>query len=478
MALIKNDIHEMRTGKGILSDADVYALSDGWTPSTSYEANEYNRYGSTWDMFIKLGMDMQTLFYTTLLDLGEIEKVLTVCFFNNNKEQMRRVFDRQSSDEQKEKRYKYFLENTGIEYEKLVHRYTLNSIPQALRDDMISLHPEVEYDSSYFDEEERLACILRNKTSITDKEADSLTKMIMAGIPWGREESMNAKGLQFSRAIFNSYFAGYSMISFAEKLADNYDITYGDDEDLKEKVSKIKNFKAELKRTINTAIKDGLFFDEYIPLCNSKERDTHSGTTKLQHKTIMDRWLKAKEKVVDEIQGYIDTNHLVCEERTEYVFKTPVQTKTIITGTSLYEADDNLPFVEEYKQQVEILMNYGFLFEVMELRNIDEKYGQLLRYKTVTDKMSRIIGEEASASAQKYLDQINTNLEHLNRYFYAIQDQMSDDLFLKNTFDFPVEMFFGDFELNVSDVKEQSHLSLDIFEEKASKLLGAEWTNS
>ena len=44
MALIKNDIHRDKTGEHILSESDVYALSDSWSPKTSAEAESYNKY--------------------------------------------------------------------------------------------------------------------------------------------------------------------------------------------------------------------------------------------------------------------------------------------------------------------------------------------------------------------------------------------------------------------------------------------------
>jgi hypothetical protein len=477
MAVIKNDIQKEKTGASVLSEADVHALSEGWSPRDNHEVQEYNKYWNTWDTFVKLGMDMQTLYYTALLDLAEIEKTFILYYFNDDKSKMRMAFDKQSSDEQATKMQSYILDNTGIEYKNLIHRHAFHSLPKSLQEDMLSLHPEVEYDSSYFDEEEQLATILKGKKDVTEKEADALTAIIMNGILWDRKEFMESKGLNFSDTLFHAYFAGYPLMRFAEKLAEVHEIDYDDEDDLKQKISKIKNLKDELMYVIHDAIVEGLFFDEYVPLCNSETYTTHSGKTKLKHKIIMSRWLKAKQKAIDEIQGYIDSNHLVLEDRDEYIFTVPI-TKTIVTGKSLYYADDSLLFIEEYKKQFDILMDYSFLFEVIEKRDISQQYGQLLRYKEITDQMSSIVGEEATDFAQFYVTQIQEKIEQLNLYSYGIQDQMSEAIFMKNSFTFSIEMFFDDLKLDLSNIQSQSHKSLDIFEERANKYLGNEWKHN
>lgn len=474
MAMIKNDIHKEKNGESALSDADIQAISGGWSPRDNSEVKEYNKYWNTWDTFVKLGMDMQTIYHLSLLNLAETEKSLVLYYFNDDKSKMGELFMQQSNQETQAKMRQYILDNTGIEYKNLIHRYTFHSLPKSLKEDMISLHPEVEYDASYFEEEEKLASILKGKKELDEQEIEELTQIIIDSIRWNRRDALESKGLSFINTIFYSYFAGYRMSHFAERLADVHEIEYEDDDELHKKIAKIKNLKEELYYVIHDVIAEGLFFDEYIPLCNSEEYSTHSGKTKLKHKTIMSRWLKAKQKITDEIQVYMDNGDLVCEDRDEYVFGVGEE-KRIVTGNSLYYADDSLLFVKEYKEQIKILMNYGMLFQIMEIQNIDEKYGNLLRYKEINNKMSEIVGEQATHFADYYLNEIQEKIQQLNLYIYGIRDKMGEDLFMKNKFTFSIEMFFDDFKLDVSHIKPQSRKSLDIFEETAKKYLGNEW---
>lgn len=243
MTVIKNDIHREKTGESILRESDVYALSSGWISCDNSEVREYNKYWEAWDLFIKLGMDIQTLYHIALLNLAEIEKTLILYYFNDDRSQMREAFDKQSSQEQQEEMYQYILESIGL----------------------------------------------------------------------------------------------------------------------------------------------------------------------------------------------------------------------------------------EHQQGIEVLMDYGFLFEVMKMRNINEYYGQLLRYKEVTDKMSNIIGEEVSYFAQDYLTRIEDRLYQTQLFTYGIQDQMMRELYMENDLTFSVEVFFTDLRVDLNTIKSCSHKSLDIFEEQVKKLLGNEW---
>jgi len=93
----------------------------------------------------------------------------------------------------------------------------------------------------------------------------------------------------------------------------------------------------------------------------------------------------------------------------------------------------------------------------------------------LTDKMSEIVGEQATDFADYYLNEIQEKVQQLNLYIYGIRDKMGEDLFMKNKFTFSIEMFFDDFKLDISQIEPQSRKSLDIFEETAKKYLGNEW---
>jgi len=475
MIMIRDHVHRIKTGKGVLSESERYVISGGWRPKENHQVKEYNKYFTMWDTFIYLEIDMQTVYFNILLDLSEIEKIFMMYYFSGNKTKLLKAFEHQLSNEEQQRARTYIIDRTGLEYEAVVHRMAFQSLPQSLKDDMISLHPEVAHDSSYFDEEEKIGNIVQGKTELSEKDIDDLTRLFTDTISWERMAFMESKGIKLGSIVFSGYYAGYAMMNFAYKLAEKFGIDYEDDKDLQDKLSDLPQFQKELGSIIRESIADGLFMDEYTPLCNSETYATHSGKTKLKHKIVMSRWLKAKQKVIDEIQSYIDDGALVIEERGEKIFGI-YDPKNIITGTSLVSAPQTLLFVEEYLKQVDVLMAYGFMFEIMKHRDISDAYGQLLTYQEMAEKVSDIVGEEVTQAPQKFIDQIQEKIEHLDLYVRGIKDKMSDTLYMDYDFTYRIETFFDDFKVDTSEVEASYNKSLELYDQKMKKELGSEWT--
>lgn len=475
MIMIRDHIHRIKTGEGVLSKADAYSVSQGWKPTENHEVKEYNKYFHMWDMFIYLEIDMQTVYFNILLDIAEIEKIFMMYYFNSDKSKLITAFEHQLSDEEQHEARTYILNQTGLEYDTVVHRLAFHSIPQSLKDDMISLHPEVAHDSSYFDEEEKIGNIIQGKKKISEKDKNDLANLFIDTLSWERMAFMESKGIKLGSIVFSGYYAGYDMMNFGYKLAKKFGIEYKDEKDLKDKLSELPQLQKELGIIIRESIENGLFIDEYTPLCNSETYITHSGKTKLKHKVVMSRWLKAKQKAIDEVQSHIDDGTLVLEERGESIFNI-FEPKTIITGESLATAPEALPFVQEYLEQVDILMVYGFMFDIMKHRDISDAYGQLLTYQDMANRVSTIVGEEATASPQKFFDQIHEKINQLDLYVRGIKDQMTDHMYMNHDFTYRIETFFNDFNLDMSNVEPSYNRSLELFDEKMMKKLGSEWS--
>jgi hypothetical protein len=44
VTLVQNDVYREEHGKSILSESEIYSLTQGWKPKNSYEVNAYNKY--------------------------------------------------------------------------------------------------------------------------------------------------------------------------------------------------------------------------------------------------------------------------------------------------------------------------------------------------------------------------------------------------------------------------------------------------
>jgi len=474
MMMIKNDIHRAHTGEGILSDADIQAISGSWRAENNYQVKEYNKYWKVWDLFVKLEMEMQSVFLATLLRLQDLEKVLIVYFFDKDIAKRKALYSHEMTNEEQQLITDTILDHTGLEYDKFIHTQAFLSLPESLQKDMESLHPEVRRDHSYFEEEEQLSRILKNKKKLSDKDIKELTALFTGTISWKRVQAMEERGFKLANIVFSGYFAGYDMLNFAYKLAGKFDIEFADVSDLRKEVSELPNLRIEIETIIREAIEDGLFIDEYTPLCNSETYVTHEGKTKLKHSIIMSRWLKAKEKVTAEIQQHIDNGDLVIEEKTTSIFSIPETTK-IITGTSLYHFDDSHTFVQDYKKQVEILNYYGFMLLAVHNNDVSEPYGQILAFKEVIKKLSNIVGEEVSPSGERHQSEVDEKIQHLNNMLIGIRDRMSEAVYMNTEVDFSIDMFFKEFAVDYSDALPVYAGGLEYVNSKAQELLGSEW---
>ena len=44
ITLVSNDMYRDKNGKNILSESEIYSLTQGWKPKNTHEVNEYNKY--------------------------------------------------------------------------------------------------------------------------------------------------------------------------------------------------------------------------------------------------------------------------------------------------------------------------------------------------------------------------------------------------------------------------------------------------
>ena len=471
LTIIRNRIHEDRTGKSILSDADLNSLSDDWG-ATKAGAEEYNKYLYLWRKFDFLRIDMQNLINTIQLDFANFEKILLLYHYRKDPKYIERILQNEYAEECKKGIY-FIIENTGLDYKNTIHTYAFLSLPKNIQEDILLLDESVKWESKYLDEEEMLLKFLKDKKSLSDNEIEKLSNEIINSFYWNRVRDEN-KSKDISYFILSVYFAGYPIIEFAKKLADDLDIPYKDDNDLKEKISNIKGLRKKLKDVIYEEIKSGLFFEEYIPLCNENSHETYNGEATLKLKDIFDLWIKKKNRTERMFQKMIDEGELIVEEKTEKIIDFTI-TKKVITGNSLYSCNKNLSFISEYKKQVKSLSIYGFLFNLLTEQNFPKKYAYMLAYQSIIDKVTKIVEMKPTNSGIVYLEQIELLSADINRMLVGIEDQISEFIYDTSDGNFYIETFFAGSKINLEKIKAVKITPHKLFDKEAKRLLGFEW---
>ena len=473
LTIIKNDAHYRVTGKKILSDTEIQSISDNWHAKNNHDVNEYNKYWHMWDTFKYFEIDMQTLVNSIQIDYLNFEKIILLYYFQKEPSTISEIMQERFLEEYKNA-LPCILENTGLDYNKTIHTYTFLSLSQNIQENILTLDESAKWESKYFDDEEILSKFLKDKKNLSSHEIEKLSNRVIDSLSWDKIRS-ESREKDISHFILFDYFANYPIIEFAKKLADNLDILYKDESDLKEKISNIKGLRKKLKDVVYEEIERGLFFEEYIPLCNENSHETYNGKISLKLKDIFNIWVKEKNKTRAMFKKMIDEGELVIEEKTQKVFNFTI-TEKVITGNSLYSSSKNLSFIFEYKKQVESLVFYGFLYNLLEKENIPKKYGYILAYQDIIKKVSNIVGMQVTDMDEKYLKHIESLAENTNLYLMSIDDSISDLIYEGSKWNFTTETFFEKFKVNLSETKPVKTTPHELLNKEAKRLLGFEWS--
>lgn len=473
---IHDDVHERKTGKRNLTDADLHALSYSWKPKDNFEVQEYNKYYHTWDVVSYLKIDMQTIYLNTIIDIQSADKVLLYFVYRKTQEH-KNIFEARSTEATNELALSEILRNTGLDYNLLLHTLTFQNLPKEIQKDILALDPEAETSSSYFDDEEKLYDILKDKKTITHEEVEQLTELVMDSIPWEYTKFMSDKGLNLTTILFQGYFADIPILSFAKKLAKKLHIEYKNEEEMKDVLAKVPNLKHEFKEIIRDEISDGIFSRDYIPLCNSEGYATCNDVdTKLPHKEVMEIWMKEKAKTRKYLEKYIASGKIVVEERYKELFTVRKHYK-VVTGESLYYLDEELPFVADYKKQVEKMMVFGHLVVFIKYREFMDSYRELLYFGTFLEKVSKILEVDLSFMSEGYISNVKNEIESMNTKLVHIAEVMEVEMHSTNDSTYHMEIFVDDMKIPTENLEGVRNEGIEKAEKKIGEHFRMKWEN-
>ena len=471
---IHDDINEMQTGKSILTESDIYNLAEGWKPKDDFEARQYNKYLDVWKPLKFVNTDIQTIFLNAVIDIGNVEKVLLYFVFKDPEEYDRFLTDEMQNQNQ-DAVLKILLENTGFEYEAVLHKMTFDSLPKNIQEDLLSLYGEAEYDQSYLRDEENVCTILKDRDSLSPEEIEKLTNIIMDTVSWEFEDEVILNERFLVRKLMHSYFAGVPMKIFVEKMAKDLGINYKDEAELLKKLEKVEDIKSNFRKAVKDKIAQGIFFSDYIPLCNSTDFSTCSGAdTKLPHNELLDIWMTEKSKSKQLLQKNIDSGKLVLESRGKKIF-TKEKYTNILTGKSMYHSKLDLPFVREYRQQIEQMLVFGHLIHLMNGRSFTKYYQNILAYHELLKKVSEIIEKDITFMSLKYLKDLDEEIDQLDKHVHMIYDRMMDHIYMNSDTRYYLEVYVDDMIVDRKKLQPEKYAGQKLYEREVSKNFGTGW---
>ncbi len=238
-----------------------------------------------------------------------------------------------------------------------------------------------------------------------------------------------------------------------------------------------KENRREIKDIITETILKWLdedLLDEYTPLFKSDKKATcNEQDTKLTYKELFKKWLDVKTKATETIQGLIDKGELKTTKRTrefknlfklinkeldkdradrtlqENIRKHPLyniknldinaviveetgqdetitETKTIITGESLYNLKGDFNFVKDLREQAEDFKLLGALVLFLRECKFIKDYATLLGFLELYKKISKVFDEDLTYKIQGYIKSFNEDLEGLKMEFLMLADDIME----------------------------------------------------
>jgi hypothetical protein len=449
LMVVHNAVTEERDGKGFLSDADKYALVEGWHPKDNSEVREYNKYNGGWRTAMYAELDAQTTF------LNAQNAFLRACiatsyYLHTDYERVMRsdsrLFDWSNLDCKKRPNAKdaleSVLENSGLQRDYMVYRYAFELMDEELQQDLLKLYPDVKTESDYLYNELALYELLGETGIASDEAKDEIADMIAkrayneytAALAEQRQKTGKESVSDFNPWSFHGYFADIPLLEVAKKCAEYRKLDVPMEEDggalARLLLEKITILAAECETDIGTLIKqaarrylDEGLLDEYPPLFLSDRTGTVNGEgTSLPHKEIFKRWLAARTKAELETKQMMNEGKLEVRTISDEVFGVKREQQTVL-GKSLYRLEDSMGFIEDYKKQAEALVPVGFLFELIQQGELIHQYRILLGFEDIFKRLSAVYDIDLTYKMQGYLATIRRDFRLLNDMLHIIKEK-------------------------------------------------------
>ena len=377
----------------------------------------------------------------------------------------------------------------GLELDYTIYLYAFELAGEQLQKDLLALYPDAKTERGYLEQEEIIYNLFKGKDKLSQTDKEKLAELIAdkcfykhfgewsfggyyADIPlieivrkWADNNKINyvvsdkdlveAEQKQKQAKDANSLIVG-------DKSLDTPEGKELRKEKLTAKIlpEKLTAYAKENKREIKDIITETILkwldedlMDEYAPLFKSDKKETcNEQDTKLTHKELFKKWLDVKEKATETIQGLVDKGELKTERKTKDFgrvkksieeilataidFKgktgqnrqdTPItETKTIITGESLYNLKGDYQFIKDFREQAEDFKIFGALVLFLRECSFVKDYSTLLAFELLFKELSKTFETDLTYSIKKWIGKFRDELKLFTIEFLILADDITE----------------------------------------------------
>lgn len=430
--LVHNNEHKYKTGKDLLSEAELHTLTQGWT-SRMGEANTYNRYLEVARLEGSMRMDATMFSYRAELSVIRNQRVLAASL-QNLKKTKDLCNETMMEGLTKEECLNFALAHTYLEYRYVLHAFTLMNLPLEVREDLVLLDDSVGHSKRYLEDETLLYEMLKDG-EISKKDKDALVDTILSRLYFEGIKKMRG-GTERDGFMVGDFFAELPLKEVMHKVAHDAGIAWKDkdEEQLLDDIEVYAKDKGMTmvslaRESLRSWLDDGLFTKDFAPIFDSERHDTWNGDTKKSHKELFDLWYTELEKSRKYFAGLFSARKLKRQEA-EMTILGETKVVEMITGESLYTCGDELEFVRQYKKQIEMILPFtNFALFIEKYAKPVENYNTLCEFRKLGKRASDVFDANFTEEYDKLIESYEDEINLLNHELGKLTDMATEHVY-------------------------------------------------
>jgi hypothetical protein len=459
-ALVRNNVHKQKTGKDLLTEAQLHNLTQGWSARAG-EANEYNRYLEIARLENSMSIDATTFSYKAELSVVRNQRVLAYCLENTKKgKDLNR--ERMMEGLTEEECLQFALAHTYLDYRDTLHFFTFENLPLEVRQDLALLDDAVGFSKRYLDDETTLYEMMKDG-KIAKKDTDTLIDTIISRFYFEGIKKMRG-GTERDGFMIGDFFAELPLKEVMHKVAHDAGIAWKDVDEEKllddiEAYAKEKDVTmvSLAKESLRSWLDDGLFTEHFAPMFASDRHDTWNGDTKKSHKELFALWYAELEKSLKYFASLFSARKL---KRQEVEMTILFETKVVemITGESLYMCREDLEFVRQYKKQLELMLPFSnFACFIDKYAKPVRSYRTLCEFRKLGKKVSNTFDVDFTTAYDELIESYTEEVKLLNHEMRKLTDMATEHIYENADEDFRYGIHITDGRFGF-DLEEESEV--------------------
>jgi len=456
--LVHNNVYAEKTGKNNLTESNLFTLNKGWNPTKSFEVTEYNKYIDIARLEASMKIDTKMFLSESEITLLRNQRLLD--YFVSNK----MIFKRLSGCKflktiTEEDSLEFLAQSSYLEYQKVLHIFTFNNLSKEVQNDLLLLDECTKYEKNYMRDQVFLYERLKNGDELSKQDKNFIIDQIYSCIYYEKFKKMKNNNSEKDGFLIHRSFADLPVKDIFQKIIDDAHIIYEEQKDsfgedllsAVEEYTKSKDISMEslIKEKLFQWLSDGLFLEEYKALFMSESFNTLSGSTRKNHKKLFMIWYKELQKSKQYFKNLFDTGRLI-KQNIEIDFLGILKLTEIITTKSLLACNEDLVFVKEYKQQIEIFLPIASMFLFIK-KNTDpiKCYKTLCEFKNISQEISAIFDIDMTEKYNGFIDSYCKEINLFNRSLSLLVDKAVEHLYMDESMIYIIDIIENNFSFDI-----------------------------